>query len=363
MIALPKRTDLVRETIQVLKQWILAGVLKDVLPGELLLKEQLQVGRDTLRLALQALEKEGWLAAASQGKKRRVAARKSSKAGSHPHKLPVMFVSPYPPEHARHLNGIDYTIKRLTDLGGEMQFVSPNIFHLKNPEKRLQSLLQTYAAAGWVLYANTPAMQRWFSKQKVATLICGQPYPGVNLPYVTLDWEPAGFHAGLQFIRHGHGHIGMFGFVERGAGAMAIESGVRRALKTSGKRAQLTMFEDERTPESIVRCYEAAFKAKDRITAMVLTSSEHLLTCLSWMVSKGIRVPADVSVVVMPYEEWYSDFYPPICHYKPNVSSYSQVLAERVAEMVQHAHVIRKSSRTPLEFVPGASIGPAPRLS
>ena len=123
------------------------------------------------------------------------------------------------------------------------------------------------------------------------------------------------------------------------------------------------MFEDERTPQSIVRCYEAAFKSKNRITAMVLTSSEHLLTGLSWMVSKGIRVPADVSLVVMPYEEWYSEFYPPICHYKLNVNSYSQVLADRVQEMLQHGRVIHKSCKTPLEFAAGASIGPAPRLT
>jgi len=41
-------------------------------PGELDLKERLRVGRDTLRLALQLLVKEGWLEPSSQGRKRRV---------------------------------------------------------------------------------------------------------------------------------------------------------------------------------------------------------------------------------------------------------------------------------------------------
>ena len=68
MIQLPKRNSLVHETATTLKQWIASGMLKEVLPGELDLKERLRVGRDTLRLALQALIKEGWLEPSAQGR-------------------------------------------------------------------------------------------------------------------------------------------------------------------------------------------------------------------------------------------------------------------------------------------------------
>ena len=67
MIRLPKRNSLVSETATTIKQWIASGVLNDVLPGEMELKERLRVGRDTVRLALQALASEGWLEKAGQG--------------------------------------------------------------------------------------------------------------------------------------------------------------------------------------------------------------------------------------------------------------------------------------------------------
>jgi DNA-binding LacI/PurR family transcriptional regulator len=191
-------------------------------------------------------------------------------------------------------------------------------------------------------------------------LIHGWPYPDVNLPFVSKDWEPAGFHAGLQFIRQGHRDIGMFEYVKRGVGAMMIEQGLRRAIKTTDTGARLLMFKDERTPESIARAYEAAFKLNRRPTAMVLTSSNHLLTSLSWMVSKGIRIPDDVSLVVLPNDTWYSEFYPPLCHYKPNTKALSLAMAERLLELVEFGQVIRKSLAAPLEFVAGATIGPAP---
>ena len=83
---------------------------------------------------------------------------------------------------------------------------------------------------------------------------------------------------------------------------------------------------------------------------------------MSWLVSKGIRVPDDVSLVVLPNDTWYSEFYPPLCYYKPNTKSLSQAIAERLLELVEYGRIIRKQLAVPVEFVSGATIGPAPRL-
>ena len=360
MIQLPKRNSLVHETAATLKQWIASGVLKDVLPGELDLKERLRVGRDTLRLALQLLMDEGWVEPSTQGRKRRIHVQKFSDLKKRDEAdLPVTFLSPYSVEQGQTLQEMEDTQKRLMELGRDLQYVSADIFHLKDPEHQLENLVQTHPSAAWILYASSGPIQKWFAKQGLPALIHGWPYPEVNLPYVTKDWEPAGFHAGLQFIRHGHRNLGMFEYVERGVGAMLIEKGLRRAIETAGNGAKLSMFKDERTPESIAKAYEAAFKLKDRPTAMVLTSSNHLLTSYSWMVSKGIRVPDDVSLVVMPNDTWYSEFYPPLCHYLPNTKSFSHGMAERVLELVDHGRVIRKSLAVQMEFMSGATIGSA----
>jgi DNA-binding LacI/PurR family transcriptional regulator len=92
----------------------------------------------------------------------------------------------------------------------------------------------------------------------------------------------------------------------------------------------------------------------------VLTSSNHLLTSMSWMVSKGIRVPEDVSLTVLPYDTWYSEFYPPLSHYKMNTNLFSHGMADRVEDLVKYGRVTRKPLAVPIEFVPGSTIGPAP---
>jgi len=361
MINLPKRNSLVHETAATLKQWVACGMLKDMLPGELDLKERLRVGRDTVRMALQLLVKEGWLEPSTQGRKRRLRSKKLSQLKKHADAgLPVSFLSPYVVDQSQTLMEMEDTQKRLAEQGRDLQHVSSHIFHLKDPEHHLENLIHSHPSAAWVLYASSRPIQDWFAKRGVPAIIHGWPYPDVNLPYVAKDWEPAGFHAGLQFIRHGHRNIGMFEFVERGAGAMLIERGLRRALATADNGANLLLFRDERTPESVAKAYEAAFRLKDRPTAMVLTSSNHLLTSLSWLLSKGICVPDDVSLVVLPNDTWYSEFYPPLCHYKPNTKSFSHGMAERVLELVEQGQVIRKSLEVAVEFVPGGIIGPAP---
>ena len=358
---LPKRNSMAHETASVLKEWIASGMFQEVLPGELALKTRLHVGRDTLRLALQLLTNEGWVEPSTMGKKRRICAPRCPPIENPDKGLPVSFLSSYSEDQQRGMVDLKYIEESLKSQGRSLQIVSENALP-KDWERHLAKLVQSHPSAAWILYAATNPTQQWFARQGLPTLICGSPYPGVELPYVGIDWEPAGFHVALQLIRQGHRKIGLFGYVHRGAGALAIEKGMRRAIETMDKGVELLVFDDERTPQSIVKSYEAAFGLKDRPTAILLTSSDHLLTSLSWMVSKGISVPADISLVVMSYEIWYEQLLPKVCHYKPNKKIIGQGIANRAMELIEHGRVIHKSYKVPVDFVAGTTIGVVPML-
>jgi len=92
---LPKRTSLVHETAAAVKNWIETGLLSGRLPGELQLKKRLGVGRDTLRLALQLLEKEGRVTPTIQGRQRQVLGAHLPALPVSASRLPVSFISPY----------------------------------------------------------------------------------------------------------------------------------------------------------------------------------------------------------------------------------------------------------------------------
>lgn len=361
MEPLPKRTSLTHETASTLKEWIRRGVLKEILPGELQLKGRLGVGRDTLRLALKLLTDEGWITEATKGRQRRVKQVVDAlEQEQQKTVLPVTFMSPHPIEHRVTLLDLEETQVRLNELGSSLRFVSPDLFRLKNPERQLERLVNTHPSSAWILYLAGEQIQRWFDREKIPTLIYGSAFPGVTLPFVVSDWGAAAYHAGVQLIRQGHRTIGVLEYHERFPGLVAEEKGLEQALAPLGDEGRLVVLTDERTPETVARSLERAFSMKDRPTALVLTATLQLLTCYSWMTSRGIRVPQDVSLVCLANDSWFSDLHPQISHYEPDSKSTPRNIAIRVMELVTTGHVTRESVRVPMGYIPGATIGPPP---
>jgi DNA-binding LacI/PurR family transcriptional regulator len=359
---LPKRTSLVHATATTLKEWISTGMLSEVLPGELQLKGRLGVGRDTLRLALKLLTDQGWVEPAAKGQQRRVhAQRLSSPKQTDKDQLPVTFLSPHRIEHRVTLLEMEDTQMRLAEQGRKLRFLSPDIFHLKHPERQLERLVHAHPSAAWILYMASEPIQHWFAQRGLPTFLYEWPFPGVNLPYVVADWEAAAFHAGLQFIRHGHRILGILEYEERRPGLVAEEQGLQRALATVGNEGRLVVFKDDRSPPSVAKSLDLAFSLKERPTALVLTRATQVLTCFSWLASKGIRIPGDVSIVSLPNDSWFADLYPALSYYEPNTKIFSRDIAQRVMELVGTGRVTRKSIKIPLKYVAGATIGPVPR--
>jgi DNA-binding LacI/PurR family transcriptional regulator len=358
---LPKRSSLVHETAVTLKEWISTGMLSEILPGELQLKKRLGVGRDTLRLALKLLTDEGWVKPTAKGMQRHVLAKhQHSPKQADNDQLPVTFLSPNRIEHRGTLLELEDTQLRLTEQGRRLRFLSPDIFHLKHPERQLERLVHTHPSAAWILSLTSEPIQRWFAQQGLPTFLYEWPFPGVNLPYVVVDWEAAAFHAGLQLIRQGHRNIGIFEYEERRPGLIAEENGLQRALATADSPGRLLVFKDNLSPMSVARSLDSAFNLGVRPTALIFTRAAQVLTCFSWLASKGIRVPTDVSLVALPNDSWYAELYPSLSYYEPNTKIFSRDIAQRVLELANTGRVTRKSIKIPLEHVAGATIGPAP---
>ena len=161
---LPKRTNLVQETAATLKEWISAGILEEMLPGERELKARLGVGRNTLRLALEFLEKEGWLSSASHGQQRRVQKVEPLLGDSGAvYRLPVTFLSPYSPVESKTLVELEDLRVRLEEQGRRLQFLAPAIFRLQHPDHHLERLVRQHPSVAWVLHVASEPMQRWFA--------------------------------------------------------------------------------------------------------------------------------------------------------------------------------------------------------
>ena len=68
----PQRQSLLADTTEILRQAILTGKWVDRLPGERKLSQQMQIGRDTLRLAIKQLQRERLIGHGEPGKPRKI---------------------------------------------------------------------------------------------------------------------------------------------------------------------------------------------------------------------------------------------------------------------------------------------------
>lgn len=363
MERLPKRTSLVAETVRTLKEWITTRLLSGMLPGEMRLKARLGVGRDTLRLALKILEQDGWISPARKARQRRILASPAATRRREPQRHdPVTFLSPYPIVDRIVLLEMEELQKRLGEQGRMLRFLAAPPHHLNNPGRYLFRLIGENPSAAWILYSVGEATQHWFERRGLPSFVYGTPFPDIRIPYVVNDWDSAAFHAGVQLIRHGHKTIGVLGYQDRSPGVMMVIRSLRRALATVSEQPSLVVFNDDRTPDSVVTSLEAAFNLKERPTALVLNGSSQLLTSYSWMLSRGIGVPRDVSLICIPSDNWFQDLYPQVCHYENNPRVFAHYVAQRMMELVETGRITHRSVHVRLEYVAGGTVGPAPEI-
>jgi LacI family transcriptional regulator len=352
----PGRPSVVCATATALKEWISAGDLEGMLPGELQLKTQLGVGRDTLRLALKMLVKEGWIAPALKGRRRQIQINPASPRNDAKPSVPDVVVLLPAAEFYSSVEWRD-TQKHLAEQGRTLKFITARMPRFRDPARQLGRIVRKYSPAVWILSSATEEVQRWFARHLVPTLLYGQPFPGVDLPFVTSDWETAAFEAGSQLALKGHQIIGLLESQKHCPGFLGRESGLKRALTADGRKAQFVVLRDGGSSPSVAHSLESVFRLKTRPTALILTRPSQLLTCYSWLASQGIRVPEDVSIISLASAKWFKDLHPCVCHYRPDFERLSSSLTQRILELATTRRTNLTSLKVPLEYVPGATVG------
>ena len=357
MSRLPHRQDLPTQAATIIKEMIVGGEFHALLPGERTLADKLQIGRDTLRLSLEILESEGWITPRQHGKRRgiskpglRVDQRKKSNR--------IAFLSPkslreFPPWLL-----IEFDLVRglLNRRGYELELVSPGLFHLRNPARKLEKLVEDVEVDAWILYQCPAPVQLWFEEQRLPALIRGYPQPEVIIPCLDEDWHAAAFHAGGLLKRHGHHRIGLLMPDVKLGGLEATEQGLAKAIESGPNPGSVYKMIDRGEPDSVLRVLEVAFGLENPPTAIIATRSRYVLNLMSWMAERRLRIPDDLSLVALCYETWYEQLRPTITHYH---SEPDTIAGSVVRKILRIASTELKSTQQKLlipECFEGASV-------
>jgi len=354
---IPLRSSLVGECVRVMKSRIAQGDWSGDLPGERRIADTLQVGRDTVRLALQQLEKEGVISSAAKGTRRKVLAHKSASMGSDQQVIRVGMLSsknlellPQPT-----LLEVDRIRMALASLGGSLAVFSPSWFHSSRPGKRLRELLKEEPCSAWILHRSTAAIQRTMQKAGAPCLIRGYPHEGITLPHLDIDWAAAGRHGAGALWRLGHRRVAVLTPPDALMGVRAAVHGIS-SLGEPG--FEVIVIEEDGTAEGTAKALNRVFRTKRPPTAVIASRPRQTVTTLSWLNLQGLRVPDDISLLSLGHEPFLDHMLPEISGYWTSPEMVARRLVRRIEVLCQGHGRSGGSPWINPDFRRGNSIGP-----
>lgn len=354
---MPTRRSLVTECVRVMETRIISGEWLKVLPGERRLAETLQVGRDTIRLALQQLEEKGVLAKADAGSRRQILREPTESAAVESGGLRIGLLAHRRLEQLPQplLLEIDRIRDALADKSGSLEVFAPAWYEQQNPENRLDALIRDEPCHAWVLLRSSAAVQGWFMKRRIPGLIRGYPHPGIEMPHLDVDWHATARHAAGQLWRHGHRRVLVISTPEP---LMGSEAAVRGVIDLGEADFKATVLVENGSPDGVSRVLARALNFREPPTAIITTRPRQAATALTWLATKGIRVPQHLSLITLFREPFLDYLVPEISGYRVHPEAVGKLVVRRLERLAAGERNPGGSAWITPEVVKGTSVGP-----
>jgi DNA-binding LacI/PurR family transcriptional regulator len=352
---MPARVNLVVECARVIRLRIVEGEWQGILPGERSLAENLEVGRDTVRLALQLLEREKVLSPARAGSKRSIRIPANQHPVSKSVNLRIGILSPRRLEQLSQpmLLEVDHLRRALTGKGDSLELFAPAWYEQKNPAKRLAQLVKDEPCSAWILFRSSAHIQRWFEESEVPCLVRGYPQANIHISHLDVNWEATARHAAGRLWRLGHRRVGILIPTEMLGG---VQAAVKGATELGEPDFSVVEIPENGTVEGGILALSRAFALKNPPTALIATRPRQVATAMTWLASKGIRIPTQISLISIAHEPFLDYLVPAISGYRVDPETVSKQVIRRIGSLVAGDPGRGGHSWITPEVVKGASI-------
>jgi DNA-binding LacI/PurR family transcriptional regulator len=350
---LPQRLSLVAQTAQSLRVGIRAGHWRTHLPGERQLCAHFQVGRTTLRAALEELQHQGWLDVA-HGKRRRIKTRRSR--GS----VPKRVVGVLSPEGHYSLSSpallvLDALQRQLAAGGIEIALHASRACFSGRPSRALDELTSRHPAMAWLILGSKEPMQRWFIRRQLPCMVLGTCAPDITLPSLDLDHRATCRHAAGVLWRKGHRRIALVMPRNAFGGHLVSEAGMREALHDISD-AHLRILRHDDAPEHLRGLVNQALRDSDPPTAWLVTNPKPAMTVLTYLMHRGKRVPQEAAVISRDDDPFFHAVSPAFARYVINFPSLTRRIAHAIRQLAETGALEPKAIRILPKFIAGETV-------
>jgi biotin operon repressor len=278
------------QVTNVLREGLLHGRWRDVLPGRNRLARDLGVSHKTVEAAMRRLVKEGLLVSRGPGQRRGIMLPEGV---PEPGRLRIRIL-PYGPEDRSHALCID-VLKRLNEAGYDAAFTTKSLKELGMDVKRVSRFVTKTPADAWIITACSREALEWF---------CAQTAPAFAMFGVKSGLPIAGVGVKKNMghvIRHlaslGHRCIVLLTSIEhvQPKPALLAQSFLEEMKHEGIETSSYNLPAWGRKPEELHQCLGSLFK-HTAPTALIIDESPIFLAVQDHLARRGIIAPRDISL-------------------------------------------------------------------
>ena len=354
-VELPRRHSLAAQSAEAIRKGILEGNWRESLPSERRLCELLQVSRPTVRTALQALARQG-LIEIHQGKRNRLLAPAPRRAAGGRQLVLLVSHHPIPQTSATAYQGITEMRTHLSEHGFASEILVCPQGSARAQQRKLDTFLRQNRVVCCVLLSVSRQLQEWCAARATPALVLGSCHPAVQLPSLDVDYRSVCRHAAGVFRARGHRRIAFLVPDSGLAGDLASEEGFREGSPHAGA-TEPVVIRHGGTAANISARLDAAFASARPPTALLVAKPAHALATIAYLLRRGRRVPADLSLVC---RDWDPLFEGNVAHYRFDAAAFANRLSRLMLHLVDQGFLRPEPSLIFPRYVSCGTIGDAP---
>jgi DNA-binding LacI/PurR family transcriptional regulator len=292
------------------------------LPGARILAKRLGLSPPTVAVALAQLAADGWLEKPGERhayrvvRKRRTGGRKSSPPASKRLLLLTHELQELLTETSRRI--LEQIRESATKKGWLVESQVVDFLHVKRARNQWDRLIQVDPGTSVIALYGRTALAEWAIRRKARMMFLGGVTNGLPVPITAVKSSQMAETAMERLAALGHWRI-VFPLCDRAESfKVPLRELTRRAVESTGNtyvQGYHNPETDYLKPDVTWRLVESAFKTLPP-SALVFLDWKELVTAFCFLSSRKLRIPEDVSLVLLNDQMEAEWFHPPLTRFR-----------------------------------------------
>lgn len=232
-----------------------------------------------------------------------------------------------------------------------LEFISTPAYNQPQvSDKSMCQLTNEHPGAHWVLHQCPEHLQKWFAGQSIRATLLGSPFSGIDLPSIDIDFRSASRHAAGSLLSLDHRRLCLIRFRSHLAGDDLALNGIADALAHHHDCPAPIVLSQNFHVDNLTSMLDRLYARPTPPTGIIVVNHHHFITAYSHLLSKGIQIPNQVSIVCLTHDTLMDRLSP-----RPTTYSVGDRLIKKLAQMVLNPSSTNQGSR--IQLIPEMQAG------